>query len=260
MRWACVLVLLLPVAARADEADDALALQLAAVLRDPRIELRERVEAAHTLTKLGPKAAAAVPQLQAQVQRSRGVELENLQLAVIETLGAIGAPARPVLPALARVSGRSIDIDLAQKKATDQILLADDFRDILALMRQLRSRDASLRLRATKAIGALQADGILALPALTVALEDEDGDVRRGAIAALRLIRPDTLPRKEIAKALQLDLKDDNDANRLAAVRALARLGDAAAPALPLLEGLLTDPDGEIRKAAAAAIARIGQQ
>ena len=63
MRWACVLVLLLPVAARADEADDALALQLAAVLRDPRIELRERVEAAHTLTKLGPKAAAAVPKL-----------------------------------------------------------------------------------------------------------------------------------------------------------------------------------------------------
>jgi HEAT repeat protein len=243
--------------AHADEATDKLAKELVGVVRDPRQGVRERTEAARTLGKLGPRAAAVVPDLIAQLKRLRGDEMEPLQEAVIDALGEIGSAAKPALPTLAVNVNRTIDLDLAVRRATDQILLSDDARDLKALLQQLRSREVGLRLRAAKSLGALKVDADAAGPALTEAMADPDGDVRRAAVAAYRLIRPEVQPPKEMVQALVADLKDPDDGVRLLAVRTLGRLGRRAAEATPAVEPLLADPDRDVRKAAADTLVRL---
>lgn len=243
---------------QADEATDRLAKELVGVVRDPRQGVTQRVEAARTLAKLGSQAAVVVPDLTAQLKRLKGEELEPLQEAVIETLGAIGSAAKPALPTLATTTGRTIDLDLAIKQSTRQILLADDTRDVKALIEQVSSRDVGVRLRAVKTLGTLKADAATAVTVLSFALSDADGDVRRAAVAALRLIQPQAKPTKELIQAIVADLKDPDDSVRLLAVRNLGKLGQAASAAIPALEPLLTDPDKDIRRAAGEALIKLG--
>lgn len=250
-------LLVFAAAGRADEATDRLAKELVGVVRDPRQDLPQRVEAARTLAKLGPQAAGVVPDLIAQLKRLKGDELEPLQEAVVGTLGAIGTAAKPALPTLATITGRTTDLDLAIKATSKQILDADDTRDVKALIEQTSSRDVGLRLRAVKTLGGLKKDAAVAVPALTVSLGDADPDVRRAAIAALRLIQPEVKATKEFVAAVAVDLKDPDPDVRLVAVRTLARLGPAAAPALSALEPLVNDPDKDVRRAVSDAVARI---
>jgi HEAT repeat protein len=250
-------VLALTPTARADEADDLLARQLAAVVRDPRMRLPHRVEAARTLGKLGLRAGAAVPDLTAQLQRLRGAELEPLQEAVIDALGRIGSPARTSLPALAAAGGRTVDIEQAIKRATESILASSDSQDVGALTKQLQSADSSVRLRAVKALGNLGPAARFAVPDLIAALNDRDPDVRRSAVAALRTIQPEAPPAEAVLRAVALDLRDPDAGVRLLAVRALARYGRRAGVVAADVEALLTDPDPDVRKAAADALTRI---
>jgi HEAT repeat protein len=251
------LVLIVASGARADEATDQLAKELVGVVRDIRLGVRERVEAARTLGKLGPRAAVVVPDLIAQLKRMRGAESEALQEAVIDTLAAIGSAAKTSLPTLAVNTGRTVDLDLAVKRATEQILASDDARDVKVLTQQLTSRDAGLRLRAAKTLGTMKADALEAIPALAAVLTDSDGDVRRATATAMRLIQPNAKPTKELIQVLVMDLTDSDDGVRLLAVRSLGRYGTAAAAALPELEKLLADPDRDVRKAAADAMLRL---
>lgn len=250
-------ILVLPTAVRADEADDQLARELAAMVRDPRQPVRTRVEAARMIGQLGPRASAAVPDLVTVLDRFRGRELEPIQEAVIDACGLIGAPARSALPSMARAAGRSLDIDQATKRATGLILAASDSQDLDALMRQLQDRDNSFRLRAVKALGTIGPAARGAVPALLTALEDSDGDVRRAAVTALRLIIPDAPPTVAIVRSVAIDLKDPDPSVRAAAARALGRMGRVAASAAPSLEPLLADPDPDVRRAAAEALGRI---
>jgi HEAT repeat protein len=250
LTWACGTL-------RADEATDQLAKELVDVVRDVRLDLRERVAAAKMIGKLGSRAAGVVPDLIAQLKRTRGAESELLQEAVIDTLASIGSAAKPALPTLAANMNRSIDLDLAVKRASEQIISADDAQDVIALTRQLSSRDVGLRLRAAKALGGLRLNSLSALPALRAALSDSDGDVRRAAATAIRLIQPDAKPTKELLQVLVLDLTDPDDGIRLLAVRSLGRYGTAASSTLPEVEKLLTDPERDVRKAAADAMTRM---
>jgi HEAT repeat protein len=242
---------------RADESDDVLAKQLARVVRDPRQSVWSRVDAARMIAKLGARGGVAVPDLTAVLDRLRGTELEMLQEAVIDALGQIGSPARSAMPSIARTGGRSVDIDLALRKASDQILTSSDAQDVDALIRQLRSRDNSQRLRAVKALGNLGPAARYVLPNLLDALSDMDGDVRRAAIAAIRSIVPDAKPTEAIVRALAADLTDPDSGIRLLAVRALGRSGQAAAGASAAIEALRNDPDPDVRKAAVEALSRI---
>lgn len=259
MRGLFVLVALCAVApaARADEADDALAKKLGAVVRDPRQPMWNRVEAANMIGKLGPLASAATGDLVAVVERLRGREQEPLQEAVIDALGQIGAPARGTLPALARAAHRSLDIDLALKRARESILAAQEIpRDVELLAQQLLSRDASTRVRATKALADLGAAARGAVPALTLALRDTDDDVRRGSIAALRLIQPNQVP-EALVRAIAVDLKNPDANARLIAARTLGQLGAPAAAAILELDALRNDPDPDVRRAAVVSLNRI---
>ena len=259
MRCVCAVVLVLSLAAvsRADEATDRLAKELVGVVRDPRQGVTQRVAAARSLTRLGPRAAVVVPDLTAQLKRLKGEELEPLQEAVVEALGAIGAAAKPALPTLATVTGRTIDIDLAVKQASKEILDADESGDVKTLIEQTASRDVGLRLRAVKTLGGLKAAALSAVPALTLALGDPDGDVRRAAVAALRQVDPAAKPSRELIQAITVDLKDPDDNLRLLAVRTLGKLGPAAASAIPAVEPLLNDPDRDVRRAAGEALIRM---
>lgn len=259
MRRLLVLPVLLALApsARADEADDLLARQLAAVVRDPRLRLDQRVEAARTLGRLGYQAGAAVPDLTAQLGRLRGAEHERLQEAVIDALGRIGSPARTSLPALARAAGRSTDIDLAIKRAKEQVLAASDSQDVGALTKQLQSRDPSVRLRAVRALRDLGPAAKFALPDLTAALADADADVRRAAITAVQTVQPEAPPSELIVRSIALDLRDADPAVRLVAIRSLGRFGRRAAVVAESLSPLLSDADPDVRRAAADALARI---
>ncbi|MDB5307481.1 MAG: repeat protein [Gemmataceae bacterium] len=259
MRWvlaAAAVVAVQPVVL-ADEADDLLARQLAAVVRDPRLRTVQRVEAARLLGNLGMRAGAAVPDLVAQLGRLRGAELEPLQEMIVDSLGRIGSPARPALPAMARAAGRSLDIDLAIRRSTDTILASSDSQDVGALTKQLQSTDSSVRLRAVKALGNLGPAARFAYPDLLAAVNDRDADVRRSAVAALRLVQPESPPSEQVVRAIALDLKDLDPGVRLLAIRALAQLGRRAALVAQELEPLLTDPDPDVRRAAADALSRI---
>ncbi|MEO2088726.1 MAG: HEAT repeat domain-containing protein [Gemmataceae bacterium] len=243
--------------ALADEPTEKLAKELVGMVRDPRLGVRERTEAARTLGKLGPQAAVVVPDLIAQLRRLRGGELEPLQEAVVETLAGIGSSSRVALPKLALLGNRWLDVEQAAKRATADILSASDTRDLNALMQQLGSRDPGTRLRAAKALGELKRDAVPALPALNIALADGDPDVRRAALVAVRRIQPDARPTKEMIQAYVIDFADPDDGVRLIAVRGLGRLGPAASEAIPEVEKLLADPDRDVRKAAADALTRL---
>lgn len=256
--WVIAAVLVFPLAARADEAEDALAKNLGALVRDPRQPLTARVEAARTIGKLGPTAGAAVGDLVAVLERLRGSEHEPLQEAVVEALGQIGAPAKAALPSLARAAGRTVDIDQALKLTRDAILNASDAADVEALTRQLSSRDAGTRLRAAKSLGDLGPGARLALPALVGALGDADGDVRRGAIAALRLVAPNAKPPEVFVRAIAVDLRDPDANLRLLAARTLGRIGAPAAVVAADLDALRADPDPDVRRAALEALGRVG--
>lgn len=242
---------------RADEADDLLAQRMAAIVRDFRQPLATRVEAARTLEKLGPRGAVAVNDLIAVLDRLRGTEQEPLQEAIVEALGRMGSKAKAALPALARAVHRTADLDLAIKNSTAAILAASDSQDIDALTFQLTSRDASLRLRAAKALGDLGAVARTAVPGLTQVLKDPDADVRRAAIAALRAIEPNAAPSEALIRAIAEDLRDPDPNRRLAAVRTLGQIGPPAAIVAPALEALRADPDADVRRAAIAAFARV---
>ena len=242
---------------RADEGDDLLARQLAAVVRDPRLTLPQRLEAVRTLGKLGQRAGGAVPDLIAQLDRLRGREQESLQEAIVDALGRMGSPARVALPAIARTGGRSIDIDLAIKRTTDSLLASSDSQDVGALTKQLQSQDSSVRLRAVKALGNLGPAAKFAISDLVGSLNDKDADVRRAAIAALGSIQPEAAPAEQILRSIALDLKDPDATVRLLAVRSIARFGRRAAIVAEDLQPLLTDSDADVRKAAADTLARI---
>src|SRR5262245_58822613 len=139
MRGAAVffVMVLVPSAARADEADDAFARKLSGMVRDFRLTTAARAEAARTLGKLGPRASAAVPDLIAAFDRLRGAEQEPLQEAVVEALGQIGAAAKPALTSFAKGVYRTADLDLAIKRSTELILNAPESVEIDLLVQQL---------------------------------------------------------------------------------------------------------------------------
>lgn len=257
-RFLVLAVLLIPtVAARGDESDDILAKQLSKVVRDPRQSIWSRAEAARMIGKLGARGGAAVPDLMTVLDRLRGTELETLQESIVDALGQVGSPSRLAMGTLAKTAGRSIDLDLAVKRSSELILASSDAQDVDALIRLLRSRDSSQRLRAVKALGNIGPAARYAVPNLLEALSDTDGDVRRSAISSIRLIVPDAKPTEAIVRALAADLTDPDSGIRLLAVRALGRTGQAAAGAAAAIDNLRNDPDPDVRKAAVEALSRI---
>lgn len=252
-----IVLAFLPSAGRAEERDDVLARDLANIVRDRLAPMWSRVEAANMLAKLGPRAAPAVPELTAQLEKLRGEDTAPLQEAVVRALGQIGASARPVIPALTRAVGRDFDLDLAVRRSTNQIIAAGD-SDVASLVLMLQSKEEGQRLRAAKSLGKLGPLAKAAVLDLTLVLADPDGDVRRTALSALRAILGKVLPADAIGVYV-LDLQSPDEDIRYQAAKNIGRLGRDGASALQALQPLLTDPSPDVRRAAAEALLRISQ-
>ncbi len=241
--------------------------QLVATLRDePRGQpIWSRVEAARTLGKLGPDARSAVPALVSILDDPYRHDPTFVYEAIIHALANMGSVARPAIPALVRVSGKDFDLELAAAAAIDQILLSPPYgpADVPGLMRDLRDRDASVRVRAAKALGTLGAAGKAAVPILVEALKDNDADVRTLALKALRKIAPEGnadpgagSAAGEVSVYAQ-ELRDPDPGVRLQAAKALGRLGPAAAPAAQALLEATADSDRDVRRQATDALNRV---
>lgn len=112
--------------------------------------------------------------------------------------------------------------------------------------------DASVRRAATGALG-LSSDPQPVLPALRAALADSDWTVREEAAATLGKLRS-----AEAVTPLSRALVDDFWQVRLAAVRALGRLGTAAGPAVDVILLQLEQPAPNLRKETVIALGQIG--
>jgi HEAT repeat protein len=233
--------------------------QLIATLRDePRGQpLWSRIEAARTLGKLGSEARAAVPALASMLDDPSRRDPLMIDEAVINALGQMGAAARTAIPALVRISGKDFDTERAAVAAIDRILLSPPIGpgDVPGLMRDLRDRDASVRVRAAKALGTLGPAGKPAVPLLVEALKDSDADVRALSLKALRQIGVNT-GGGEVGVYAE-ELRDPSPGVRLQAAKALGQLGPAAAAAAQALLEATTDSDKDVRRQASDALNRV---
>jgi HEAT repeat protein len=93
-------------------------------------------------------------------------------------------------------------------------------------LREMRSSDAAIRLRAVKALGERGPEAEAIVPALAGALKDEEAFIRRDAAQSLGKIGPEARP---AVAALLVALKDRKPAVRQEAARALQRIDPEAA-------------------------------
>ena len=221
---------------------------------------RVRYYAAQVLWQLGPKAADAVPAL----IRLLDDEEEAVRGMAVEALRAIGPAAKAAVP---------------------------------ALVKKLSDEEAEVRLAAANALKGLGPVAAEATPELAKALSGEDEDLRKAALEALAAIGPAAKPAApELAKLLaNKAVKPNVRANaaevlgvigaqareasgalldflaevrkpplseqtglRLAAVRALGRVGGGEAVVTKLVEEAQKDPSGQVREEAIRALGHMG--
>jgi HEAT repeat protein len=125
--------------------------------------------------------------------------------------------------------------------------------DTGALASALTDPDPGVRWHAAAAFVRLGPRGAAAVPSLLEAMRDPEWNVRNAAGRALEeAVGP------EHAERLTAELVTPDVETRYHVTRALARLGPAAARAVPALRETLTDTDAEVRMEAVWALAAIG--
>jgi HEAT repeat protein len=258
------LILLIALECGADspmaEARDAAVLELATQATDYSAGMFTKLEALRTLGKLGSDAKAAAPILADKLGRIRRGDVLPLQEAIVVTLGKIGPAATAAIPTITRAAGQDIDLDRAISHSIGLILVSPEAHEISELAKLLHSRDVSQRVRAAKALALKGPRAEAAAPALVLALQDNDADVRRAAVGALRAIQPNQRPTEAIMQVYIQDLEDSDDNVRLLAARALGRMGPAAAAAVPALQKATGDVESDVRRAATEALGKISPQ
>ena len=144
-----------------------------------------------------------------------------------------------------------------------------------ALIQALKDRDKYVRSNAAKSlIQTVTPEGIkIGMSALIQALEDENKDVRREASSALGVIGQgglaeekaiDAIPdpiqvfKDDVVPALIQALKDENKDVRREAASALGRIGEEAKNAVPALIQALKGQDPEVRDTIVWALGKMG--
>jgi HEAT repeat protein len=137
------------------------------------------------------------------------------------------------------------------------------FESLPSLVSLLRDPSNDIRIRAITALGKMGESARRALPAIRAALKeaafkDTDKTVRGLAVHAILQVGP--LPVSEVAGLVDA-VQDDLDLVRFHAAIALADLGSAAEPAVPvLIHTALWDEDPAVRLGAALALWKIDER
>jgi HEAT repeat protein len=228
----------------------------------------------------GAAALATMPHPQATKRL-----LDDLQatLAEIETLVPPRGKRKPAKPA-AQAKAEVLRLDRACKRAgrvMEVLVKRGDPRGVEITLSLLKHRMPELKHQAGDALTALGPNAKAAVPVLTKALADPDGDVRNHAVLSLGLIgsaarsalaavaallqdkdwsirasAADTL--KEFGKGavpyLVKALQDPNQNTRYTALGALGDMGEDAKPAVGAIAACLKDESREVREEAASAL------
>lgn len=236
---------------------------LRAVLADPKAKEesgRERLKAAAlALGQFGPAGKEAVPDLIGAVTGWDNYSGENP--AAIEALGALGPVAKDAVPVLIeelqRPGGKYHRRRVVAAWALGRI---GDPAALTPLIRMLDRDDNEEQAAAAAALGGFGPAAADAVPVLTSIVRGFgdiraifDKGTRERAIEALGAIGRPAVP------GLVELLRDPNKDSRRNAALTLARIGPAAAEAVPDLLKMLADKDFDgTAQSAAAALARIG--
>lgn len=132
----------------------------------------------------------------------------------------------------------------------------DEKEGVPALVKQLKDKDASVRLRAAKALLLLGPEAKEAIPALEEAAYDKDEDVAAMAAKALKAVGREEKKTNPVSERVA-ELKGKKTADRIRAAKALGKLGTEAAPALRDLCDAALDKSPELAEACLDAIERI---
>jgi HEAT repeat protein len=257
---------------------------LAALLADPRPEVRQRV--AEVVAKIGPQGASAVPEM----VKALGSSDDETGKILIDAIGAIGPAAKDAVPAL--ISNlKSAGWNCSGSLQGHAILALGKIGEVAApaLLAAMRNPTPGVREGAALALGQIPAVAQTAVPELLRALGDPEPSVRSGAAESLGAIAkgtagaipalkpllrdPESMVRLHGCKALQslgaepglflptliALLDDSSQGSRSWAAYAIGDLGPAAGPAVPSLVRILKDEDRGVVQAAATALGNIGK-
>ncbi|MEW6303095.1 MAG: HEAT repeat domain-containing protein [Verrucomicrobiota bacterium] len=220
-------------------------------LPEPLPAVNYRRTAARLLGNLGPASGPAVPELVRAVgdpdRQVRGYSYEALRRAA----------STPVVVAALAQALRIPDETIRVFAAGELSLYDNDAAPALpVLIATLEDPDATVRLNVIHTLGRIGREATNAIPALVQLLDEPKVEVRLSA--ATTIVRLDARQGKVAVPAL-LDVVRQRDATLMeVAIEALGDLGADAQGASGLLEPLLDHEDARIRRAASAALRRIG--
>jgi HEAT repeat protein len=215
-------------------------------LGDKRPEIRR--EAILTLASMDAAAAPAVPEIAAALADA------DSRTAATYALGRIGKiPSKA--EKLIRDNAKSDDKVLATTSLWALARVHPDDKELRRdaaqrLIEGLKDADPLARVAAARALAALPPAPEITMPLWEKAFKDADDRVIVHALDAMAALGPAAVPR------LIEGLKNEKAREHVAYV--LGRIGPAAAPAVPALTSLISDPDERVAQEAILALAAIG--
>ena len=218
-----------------------------------------RLMAARVLGRIGLEADRQAVEL---LTGMLGNADESQRLAAAEALGDLGlraAVAFPPLLALAEATvPRPTDWTTAPRLigALDQVVPKDDPRLVAGLIRLLEADDLSKRMGAAQTLSGLNPPPPAALPALVQALRREPQAAQCAAVQALG--RYDGPEREAAIPPLLATLRDPNSPVHCWAAHSMARLHAGAAEPLPVVVPLLQHTNPSSRRWAAEILGEYG--
>jgi HEAT repeat protein len=254
-----------------------------------QVEKARQADAAlEALREVGPSAALVALE---PLQKLLADPKCPLADSIVITLGSFGEAARPAAEAVANRTQERQTPDAASRYFARLALaqIRQDAESLRLLAEVLSDKDATLRTGAARALGAFPAHAETIRPTLRKVLDDPDGSVRAAAAVSLHLLKRDPQALDVLAAclkdaqaevrstaALELGynlaaeartavpalierLWDDDVTVRSAAAESLGRIGPEAKAAVPALQAMLADDQGEdLHSVAAEALSLIG--
>jgi HEAT repeat protein len=238
-----------------------------------------RSMAAWALGRIGPAAESEIPFL---IETMHATKLVAVRRSTAVALGNFGPAAKAAVSELVKMLGNEDEI-VRVNAAVALWKIKGHPKAVPALLEMLRRAEPAQAYPAAVALGQMEKEADTVAPALIDALHSPSADVRRAASRSLGQLGKAAFPALGKARALKdkdpearrlviealswmgpiavpaliAALKDESPPVRQSAARALGNVGDQAKAALAALEAAASDPQEEVRTAAAKALQQI---
>lgn len=212
----------------------------------------------HVLDALAALGPQALPKIENALQNK---EVRHFATRVIHRLGANAAPAVPALVAALQQPVENEDDAMFRKEVQLSLAAIGPAAQpaVPELIKSLDADDQEIRGTACYALGKIGPDARDAARPLVQKIRQSDEVGKTAMVWALLQIVPRSERLVAFAAPLLIEaLNSDREVVRAEAASALGDLGDPAKPAVPRLKQLLEDESPMVRKAAAAALKKLG--